>query len=129
MQRTIEDFQISERRILSRLKVHYLTDIYLHDEIIYSTALDISEGGIGMVIPHRLRLDETLNLRLNCNLNSDAEKIKKVNIFLKARVIWVSGHQEKNMYRTGLEITHINKDDFTKLRNHIRHLISKACEK
>ena len=129
MQKTIEDFQSAERRIATRLSVHYLTDIYLHDEIIYSTVIDISESGIGIVIPHKLHIDEELKLRLNCNLINEAHNdVEKINIFLKARVIWIQEIAEKNMYRTGLEINEISKDAFEKLQKHIQSLIKRAYE-
>ena len=129
MQKTIEDFQSAEKRITTRFKVHYLTDIYLNDEIIYSTVIDISETGIGIVIPHRLYIDEELKLRINCNLSSEPENcIKKINIFLKARVLWVKEIDDKNMYRTGLEIIDISEDSLQKLQRHIQSLISRAFE-
>ena len=129
MQKTIEDFQSAEKRITARFIVHYLTDIYLHDEIIYSTVIDISETGIGIVIPHRLYPSEELKLRINCNLTYTPEdRVKKINIFLKARVMWVKEIDDKNMYRTGLEIIDIAEDSLQKLQRHIQSLISRAFE-
>lgn len=129
MQKTIEDFQSTEKRISSRLKVHYLTDITLQNEIIYSTVIDISESGIGIMTPHKLYLDEVLSLRINCNMaDNDRVHPGKKDIDLTAKVIWVSDVQEKNMYRTGLEIMDISKDSLKMLQEHMAALIRRAFE-
>jgi hypothetical protein len=119
--------QSSDKRFSSRLNVHYLTDIYLHDEIIYSTVVDISESGIGMVVPHRLYLGEELRLKMNCSLTDQAEEnTEKIDIPLVARVIWNREEPGTKLYRVGLEIEQIARDAMDRLQEHINSLNSRS---
>ena len=94
---------IEEKRIFPRFKVHYLADVYMGDEILFATVIDISQNGIGIVLPKKFFIKEILNIRINCNLiNKEKSELQKVNIYLRAQIIWIK--KEDSLY---LSLIHI----------------------
>ena len=113
-----------EKRHYLRFYVHYLADVYLNDEIIYATVIDISEGGVGIILPEKLNIGEVISLKITWRLNDD----EKANISFKAKVIWIDGANVKKMYTGGLEIIDISDEDLEILREHIQELADRAEE-
>ena len=110
-----------ERRLYPRYTVHYLCDVYLGDEVLFATVLDISENGIGITLPKEFYEGEVLNLKINCKLINKQEKtLQKINIYLRAKIVWIK--EEGKMFKAGLHITDISYDDLNKLREHIEYL-------
>ena len=119
------DIKSIEKRFYPRFTVHYLADVYMGDEILFATVMDISENGIGISLPRKFFLGEILNLRINCNLINDARgELTKVNIYMRAEVIWID--KKDDFYRSGLKISDIAYDDLVKLRDHICYLESRV---
>ncbi|MCK5708556.1 MAG: PilZ domain-containing protein [Candidatus Aureabacteria bacterium] len=114
-----------EKRLNPRFTVHYLTDVYLGEEILFATVVDISESGVGITLPGKFYLDEILNLRINCSLiDHEKGELKKVNIYLRASIIWIE--KKEKMYHAGLKIIDIAYEDLIRLRDHIDYL-EKSC--
>ena len=108
----------ADRRRFPRFLVHYLADVCLKDETICATVIDISENGVGIMLPERFDIDEKINIELRPSLSdTNAEKIR-----VTAKVIWVGKKNEKGMHTCGLEITEISEKDLENLRNHIQTL-------
>ena len=111
-----------EKRRYLRFYVYYLADVYLNDEIIYATVIDISEGGIGIILPQPLNIGEIINLKILWKLNND----EKADVQFKAKVIWIDGANIRNMYAGGLEIIDISNENLDVLRRHIKELADQA---
>lgn len=112
-----------DRRRFPRFKVHYLTDVYVGDRNIYATVIDISENGIGIVLPEKFYLGDEIELRIRCKVNANDEI--KTDLKMEARVIWMGDKDEKGMFPGGLEITNISEDDLNILKNNIQLLAEK----
>ena len=111
-----------EKRRHLRFYVHYLADVYLNDEIIYATVIDISEDGVGIILPDELNLGEVISIKITWRLNDD----EKANIQFKAKLIWIDEPNIKKTYTGGLEIINISNEDLDKLRKHIQVLADRA---
>ena len=110
-----------ERRAHPRYNVHYLADLFLGTDILNSSVIDISEGGIGIIFPSKFFQTEKLNLRINCNIIDEIKsELKKINIYLRAKNIWMD--DDGKLFRAGLSITDIDGEDLIRLKDHIIYL-------
>ena len=110
-----------EKRIHQRYNVHYLADVYLGDEILFATVVDMSETGIDIVLPRKFYMNEILNLRISCSLiHKEKSEMEKVNIYLRAEIVWIK--EMEKMCKAGLRIIDIAYEDTVKLRDHLRYL-------
>jgi hypothetical protein len=110
-----------DRRACPRLKVSFLAEVYMGTEILFATAVDISEDGIGIMLPGKFNIGERMNLRISSSLYRGPNTgIEKINICLKAEVIWIN--KSAGMYRAGLSITDIQPADMARLKENIRQL-------
>jgi hypothetical protein len=116
-----------DRREHNRYSVHYLTDVYMGNEILFATVIDISESGIGIVLPGQFYKNEVLSLRISCRLLShDKDSPESLDIRLRATVIWIK--KEDNMYKAGLQIKDMAYRDLMSLKQQIQNLQGKAVE-
>ena len=118
----VDGSNLVDRRAHPRFKVNYLTEVYMGSEILFATVIDISEGGVGIMLPAKFYTGEVLNLRIKCSLfNYIANiEVEEVNICLTAEVIWIN--KNENMYRAGLKIVDIDNLDLDRLKDNIRVL-------
>ena len=113
------DIHFIEKRRHPRFSIHCLAEVLLAEEAISATAIDISEGGIGIIIPHQFNIGEDIKLLIKFG----SPLSKKDYMEVKAKVIWVGRENEKKMYICGLEIIDISDDNLDLLRNQIQTLI------
>jgi len=107
-----------DRRRFPRFLVHYLADVCLKDETFCATVIDISENGVGIILPQRFDIGEQIKIQLRPSLSNDKED--KISIL--ANVIWIGNENEKGMFTCGLEIADISQEDLENLKNHINSL-------
>ena len=82
------------------------------------TVIDISEGGVGILLPKILKVGEILSLNIKSILETDPFAIK-----FKAKLKWMNDKESfEGMFRGGLEIDEISKGNLDKLREHIQYL-------
>ena len=91
------NINFGERRQYPRFRSNYVTTVNLNGEIISTSTIDISEGGIGITMPHKILPEDILNLIVKYN----PDDIKKHKIKIEAKVIWCK-HAGEGIYRTGL---------------------------
>ncbi|MBN1521461.1 MAG: PilZ domain-containing protein [Candidatus Aureabacteria bacterium] len=120
MKKHNEDFELVDRRLYPRFKVHYLADVYLGNRNIYATVVDISEKGVGIILPERFYPGDEIELRIRCCIEGGDEK--KTDVRLSARVVWIGEKNEKGIYTGGLEIVDISEVDLDILRLNIAQL-------
>ncbi len=119
----ISDTYLKDRRASQRVKVDYLAEVYLGSEILFATAIDVSEEGIGIILPGKFYIGEMLNIRIKSTLQNPIEfDQENVNICLTAKVVWLKKHDK--MYRAGLNIIDIEEADLDMLRKNIRDILS-----
>ena len=110
-----------EKRSYQRYNVHYLADVYLGDEILFATVVDMSETGVDIVLPRKFYMNEILNLRISCSLiHKEKSELEKVNIYLRAEIVRIE--EIEKMCKAGLKIIDIAYEDTVKLRDHLRYL-------
>ena len=119
----IGDTYLKDRRVSQRVKVDYLAEVYLGNEVLFATAIDVSEEGIGIILPGKFYIGEMLNIRIKSTLQNPIEYDQEnVNICLTAKVVWLKKHDK--MYRAGLNIIDIEEADLDMLRKNIRDILS-----
>ena len=81
---------------------------------------DLSESGLGAIIPCRLRLGEVMDIRLICGLSDQPEQgSKKTDVRLKARIVWIHPMDGGSLFRAGLAIEHMEDPDRSCLQDHL----------
>ena len=94
-------------------------------EILFATVVDISERGIGIMLPGQFYLGEVVNLRIKSSLYDEVNTTEEeVNICLTAEIMWIK--KGSRMYKAGLKVTNIDPSDLLKLKRNIRALQGKA---
>ena len=112
---------IMERRLKSRFNVEYITEVYKRNEILFSTVIDISENGLGILLPGEFDMGEILDLRVNYKLREKlSSESERIDICMKAKIVWV--HRIDRRYRAGLSIVDISSDDLKRFRENIKNL-------
>jgi len=109
-----------DRRRFPRFNVHYLADVYMGDRNIYATVIDISQNGLGIILPEPFYVGDELELRIRCKIADDDDT--KTDIRLGTKVIWIGEKNEKGMYAGGLEIVEISDSDKEVLKANIQEL-------
>lgn len=102
-----EAVDIVEKRRYLRFLVRYTANIYMNEEVIPATVLDISEGGAGIIIAKKLLFHDELFIKIKFRL----EEAHRSHVQFKARVIWTEPAHINEMYIGGLEITEITHTD------------------
>lgn len=114
-----KDDNVKERRRFPRYAVHYIAKVFLNDKMLCGTIINISERGIGILLPKRLSLNSVLGLKIRNILSEDESK----GIDLKARIVWMNEKEIiDGMYRAGLEIVGSSEEDLEILVEHIQYL-------
>lgn len=106
---------IYERRSQKRFSVKYLAHVYLDEKILCSTVINITDKGIGILIPKDVPPDETLQIRMECRKGKET----KTEVYLEATVVWTKEDKRSGMFRAGLEISYISEENLNRLREHI----------
>ncbi len=108
----------AERRQYKRLNVYHMSvPIRIktkHDDFLApGILLDISAGGVGLLIFKEIPLGAVVELSISLNnLNTD---------IIKAQVVWVKSSEKT--YRLGLKFIEISKKDFDNIFNFVeQHL-------
>ena len=121
----VDEQSLIDRRGYPRFRVNYLTEVYMGSEILFATVVDLSERGLGIMLPGRFYLGEAISLRVKSSLYDDVNTTEEeVNISMAARIIWI--RKEGHMYKAGLAITCIDSADLLKMKRNIRFMQSKA---
>ena len=108
-----------ERRRFPRYAVHYIAKVFLDDQMLCGTIINISEGGVGILLPKRLSINSVLDLKIRNILSED----ESGSIDLKARIVWMNEEEIiDGMYRAGLEIVDSLEEDLEILVEHIQYL-------
>ena len=114
-----KDDNFVERRRFPRYDVRYIAKVFLNDKMLCGTIINISEGGVGILLPKRLSINSVLGLKIRNILSEDESK----TIDLKARIVWMNEKEIINgMYKAGLEIADISEEDLAILVEHIQYL-------
>ena len=113
-----KDDSFVDRRRFPRYAVRYLTKVHLNGSMLCGTIVDISEGGVGVLLPEKL--DEGVLLDIEISRVLVEEEV--VETKFRARIVWISEMEIEKMYRAGLEITEIAEDDLERLRENIIEL-------
>ena len=112
---------IMERRIKSRFSVEYITEVYKSNEILFSTVIDISESGLGILLPGKFDMGEILDLRVNYKLREKlSSESERIDICLKAEIVWIQRVDRR--YRAGLSIVDISSGDLKRFKENINKL-------
>ena len=120
-----DEYNLVDRRIHHRFRVSYLTEVYMGAEILFASVVDISEKGIGIMLPGQFYIGEVMNLRVKSSLYDDNNiEEQEVNIGMTAEVVWIN--KQDKMYKAGLKITSIDTADLLKLKRNIRSLQRKV---
>ncbi|MBN1521112.1 MAG: PilZ domain-containing protein, partial [Candidatus Aureabacteria bacterium] len=101
------DINFVEKRQHPRFNIHCLANVEMIDKTLEATAIDISEGGVGLIIPHHFSIGEVIKLQIRFQRPAE----KKSTIETKAKVIWVGKENEKKLYSCGLEFMNISNND------------------
>ena len=89
----------SERREHPRFKIKYPTILYLKNKTMSVLTVDISEGGIGIILTHQIPPGEIFKLKIRCALENNDNK----DMNIKAKVIWCK-YIGEGEYSAGLKI-------------------------
>ena len=118
-----QDDDFVERRRFPRYDVTYLAKVYLNDEMLCGTVINISKGGVGILLPKIIPAGNVLALEIRSILPEEAKEEAIKEIKFKARIIWVKKEEIiDGMYRGGLDIIDISEEDFEILIEHIQYL-------
>ena len=112
------DNNIVERRQFPRYAVRYAAKVYLDDKMLCGTIIDISKGGIGILLPKKFDIGNILDIGIRNLLNEKAIN----DIRFKLKIVWINKVDIEGMYRAGLEIIEISEDNLEKLRKNIIEL-------
>ena len=97
---TIEHYKINdscERRQYPRFRFSYPTTVHFKSKRISASAIDISEGGIGIILSEKLIAGHLLKFIVKYY----PDDIKKQHTKIKARVIWCKDIGD-GQYKAGL---------------------------
>ena len=109
------DIHFVEKRKHPRFNIHCLAKIETLDKSIEATAIDISESGIGLLIPSHFKIGEIIKLQIRFY----SPEGKPSMFETKAKVIWVGRENEKKFYSCGLEFINISSQNINILREQI----------
>jgi len=98
---------IVEKRRFFRFLVRYTAKAYIKGEIMPATVMDLSEGGVGVIIPQKLLFHDELFIKSKFRI----EEAHRSHVQFKARVIWTEPTHINEMHIAGLEITEITHTD------------------
>ena len=114
----------NERRQYPRFKVRYFATIYLGNEKIYASVINITKAGLGITSIKKLPIDEVISLKIGCKIG---EK-EKDNVHMKAKVLWIKGLAGDRVFIAGLKIIEVAKEDVEKFRRCIQNLMEHSEE-
>lgn len=119
--KTVDSNIIPERRSYPRYSVEYVSEVYLCRDILFTTIVDISQGGAGIRLPKGFKIGSLFDLRINYKLcESMLAKFERINIRIKAELIWIK--KMDSIYRGGLKIIDIDFKDLSKLKKYLYDL-------
>jgi hypothetical protein len=120
--------EIRERRMYPRCRVDFVSEVYDGSEILFTTVVNLSEVGVGILLPKEFEEGSLFDLRIDYRLcESMLTKFERLNILIKAKLIWLKNIDGE--FRGGLEIVTIESADLEKLRMHIRDVHPDARQK
>ena len=111
-----------ERRLFPRYAVRYLAKVYLNEEMLCGTVINISEGGVGILLPKIIPVGDVLTLGIRNIIQKEEGEEEDKEMKFKAKIAWLSEESTDGMYRGGLEITDISEEILEKLIDHIQYL-------
>ena len=107
-----------ERRRFPRYAVRYMAKVSKGEKDLFGTIIDISEGGLGILLPEIFPIGTELTLKIKSLIEGEISEIA-----LNARLVWMHDEEFTNgMYRGGLEITEISQEALDMLKDHIQSL-------
>ena len=108
-----------ERRRHPRYDVRYSADVTFNNELLCGTIINISKGGVGILLPKIVPVGEMLDLRLKTVVGNNED----LRIKLRAKIVWMKEKEFlPGFFRAGLEITEIREEDKKILEKHIEDL-------
>ncbi|MCK5706228.1 MAG: PilZ domain-containing protein [Candidatus Aureabacteria bacterium] len=124
------NFEIIDRRHSPRFRVDYLANISSSFENIFATVIDISENGIGIILPKEFYVGDQINVSISSDLYQEKKPdLIKFNINMETEIVWIKKDDDKNMFRAGLKIISMEKEDLKKLRDHVNNLVDESLIK
>ena len=116
-----DEYNLVDRRVFQRFRVSYLAEVYMGHEILFASVVDVSEKGVGIMLPGQFYAGEKLSLHIKSSLYDDNNiEEQEINICMTAEVVWVE--KQGKLYKAGLKITQIDTADLLKLKRNIRSL-------
>ena len=115
--------EIEEKRRYLRFLVRYKAILYTDRDIIPATVLDVSEGGVGMIVPQRLQFHEELFIKIRFRLG----QAHKSHVQFRGQIIWTEDCFVNNMCACGLEIKEITHTDFQVFKTLLEELYFRDC--
>ena len=110
-----------ERRKHPRFNFRYFTTIHIGNETLYASVKDITEAGVGIVLTKKLPINKVIDLSIGCIIGGE----DKAEIHMKAKVVWSESMGKDKIFRAGLKIIEVSKDDIDNFRRIIQDL--KEC--
>ncbi|MCK5706453.1 MAG: PilZ domain-containing protein [Candidatus Aureabacteria bacterium] len=108
-----------ERRQFPRHAVRYIAKVFIDEEMLCGTIIDVSEGGLGILLPKVLPIGFELKLEIRNILSEESSE----GLTFKAKIAWMNETESmKGMYRGGLEISEISEKSLDALKDHIQNL-------
>ncbi|MBN1521320.1 MAG: PilZ domain-containing protein [Candidatus Aureabacteria bacterium] len=92
-----------EKRRFPRFPVRYFVVSDTDSHPLYSSAIDISKGGLGIISSKEFNCTQGFDVHIRFNVDNSG----RFDLQLKARVVWRKGIILDNLYRTGLEIIEV----------------------
>jgi len=97
-------YYFQERRRYPRYEVNYDVEIIFSGKKIFASTNDMSENGIGLLLPKSLIEGEIVNFKVKSR--DDTERLIMQG---EAKVVWCQYIDELGLYRAGLEILNISE--------------------
>ena len=115
----MDENKMKERRRHPRYDVRYTAKVWYENESLCGTVINISKGGVGILLPRIMEKGSVLQIEIESILGG--EEIKHIKC--KAKIVWLKEKEFlPGMFRAGLEIVEISDQDRNILDNHIKSL-------
>ena len=111
-------YKIIDRRAHPRFRVNYIAEVYSNEKITTATAIDISVGGIGLLLNEEFKIGELLDIRMESDLyDAIHSEIRNLILNIKTEFVWIK--KIGNSYRAGLRIVDVDTIDIERLKRNI----------
>jgi len=117
----VDSNEFVERRVYPRFPVEYVSEVYLGSDILFTTVIDISKGGVGLRLPKGFDVGALFDLRINYKLCDNLmAKFERIDIRIMTELVWIK--KIDSAYRGGLKILNIEPKGLVKLEKCLRDL-------